>query len=223
MRILKVVMATAALLTVAAAPDPLAISASTTTGSSLQFTGCADGNALLAELNRLRSDPHAFAAELRNFRKGFAGSVHYDGPDSVGWQTEEGTAAVDEAIAVLERQPALPPVDGGTLLEEAATDHAVAQAADGSEGHVGTDGSEPGDRVRRHGGGEYVAEVIAYGSTSAADALRQLIIDDGVADRGHREVLLDPDYRFAGGRCAPHPVWGQVCVIELAPTSDGSI
>lgn len=177
---------------------------------------------MIAEINKLRADPAAYAASLRDFRKGFQGDVVFEPGNPVGWQTEEGVAAVDEAIATLEHQKSLPTIGTVSLLEQAAGDHAVAQALDGSEGHIGADGTEPGDRVKRRGGDIYVAEVIAYGSTTAADALRQLIIDDGVADRGHREVLLDPSYRFAGARCTSHPVWRQVCVIDLAQTPDGT-
>lgn len=206
MRGWKIAVAVAAMANVAAAPSPA-------------YPDC---SSMIAEINKLRANPVAYAASLRDFRKGFQGDVVFEPGNPVGWQTEEGVAAVDEAIATLERQRALPSLNAGTPLEEAAGDHVVAQAKDGTEGHIGTDGTEPGDRVKRRGGDIYVAEVIAYGSTNAADALRQLIIDDGVADRGHREVLLDPSYRFAGAKCGPHPVWRQVCVIDLAQTPDGT-
>lgn len=197
----------------------LALAAMLTTASAPGFP---PENALLTELNKLRADPKGYAAELRDFRKGFRGSIHYAPGENVGWQTEEGIAAVDEAIAVLDRQTPLPSVGAGSLLAQAASDHGGAQAKDGTEGHIGSDGTDPGDRVARRGGDVFVAEVIAYGSTSAADAMRQLIIDDGVADRGHRVVLLDPSYRFAGAWCGPHPVWRQVCVMTLATTPDGT-
>jgi uncharacterized protein YkwD len=43
-----------------------------------------------------------------------------------------------------------------------------------------------------------------------------LLIDDGVADRGHRRNLLDPAVRVAGIACGRHAAYGTMCVIDLA-------
>jgi len=51
--------------------------------------------------------------------------------------------------------------------------------------------------------------------------MRQLIVDDGVADRGHREIVYSAELRFAGAACGPHPVYGTMCVIDLGVTPDG--
>ena len=72
--------------------------------------------------------------------------------------------------------------------------------------------------MERRGGGRYVAEVITYGSRTAADVVRQLVVDDGVPDRGHRTILFDPEFRFAGVACAPHPEYREACVVALART-----
>jgi uncharacterized protein YkwD len=44
----------------------------------------------------------------------------------------------------------------------------------------------------------------------------QLLIDDGVRNRGHRKTLLDRDYAVAGAACGPHREYQQICVIDFA-------
>lgn len=178
---------------------------------------------VLAAINLARTDPAAYADSLRQYR-GFihANLVTLPGQDA-DIETSEGTAVVDETIAFLTSRAPLAPVDDATTLEESAADHVADQRATGEIGHAGSDGSSPGERVRRRGGGAYVAEVIAYGPVDAVDAVRQLIVDDGVADRGHRSILYSPELRFAGVSCGPHPQFRTMCVIDLSISPDGRI
>jgi uncharacterized protein YkwD len=177
--------------------------------------------AVLAALNSARADPAAYAHGLEQYRGYFhANLVRYPGLEA-DLETEEGVAAVDEAIAILNRQKSLAPVQNAPLLAASAGD-LVASQANGGTGHQGGDGTSPADRVRRHGGGGFVAEVIAYGSTDAADVVRQLIVDDGVVGRGHRNILYSPELRFAGVACGPHPEFRTMCVIDLGVAADGS-
>lgn len=178
---------------------------------------------VLAALNHARSNPAALVQDLRQYRGYFRGKlVRYPG-QGADLETDEGLAAVDEAIAFLARQAQLTPVSDAPLLHASADDLVADQARDGGVGHAASDGTLPGDRALRHGGGRYVAEVIAYGSIDPADVVRQLIVDDGVPDRGHREILYSPELRFAGVACGPHPEYRLVCVIDLGITPDGHV
>ncbi len=176
---------------------------------------------VLAVLNAVRADPAGFAEQLRAFRGYFHGASYVLPGRQERNLTEEGVGAVDEAIAFLGRQRALHPMAPAGLLEAAAADHVSEQGAANSVGHGGEDGSSPGDRVRRRGGGEYVAEVIEYGASDPVDAVRQLIVDDGVPDRGHRSILFDPSLRFAGVSCGAHPSYRSMCVIDFGVARDG--
>jgi len=181
-----------------------------------------DTHILLDQLNSARSDPQSYRRDLQQYRGWFHGdllrypSIDYD------IETEEGVAVVDETIAWLGRRSPLARIEPSPLLAKAAAAHLADQARTGAQGHAGSDGSAPGDRVRRLGGGTYVAEIISYGSIDAVDAMRQLIVDDGVADRGHREIIYSAELRFAGAACGPHPVYGSMCVIDLGVTPDGT-
>jgi uncharacterized protein YkwD len=178
---------------------------------------------IVAEINRARADPAAYARELRRYRTYYRGRVVWTPGNPVGLRTLEGTAAVDEAIRVLARQAPLPPLAQASHLRRAAADHVADQRASGRRGHQGGDGSSPAERIRRRGGGPYGAsgEVIAYGPEDAVSFVRGLIIDDGVPDRGHRILLFSPRFRFAGAACGRHPGWRFMCVVDLSDSVPG--
>lgn len=177
--------------------------------------------AVLAELNRARSDPAAYADGLRVYRGFYRGRLIVRPDSSHQYITDEGVAPVDEAIDYVQGRDRRAPLTPTVTLAAAAGDHRADQGSDGAVGHAGRDGSMPADRVRRHGGGQFVGEVIAYGSEDAADVVRQLVVDDGVSDRSHRHLLFDDSLRYAGVSCGSHPVYEHMCVITLARTADG--
>jgi uncharacterized protein YkwD len=181
-----------------------------------------DTGILIDQLNSARADPRGYGHALQQYRAYFHDNLlRYPGqPYDI--ETEEGVRVVDETIAYLGRQAPLGRVAPSALLQRAAAAHLADQQRSGGQGHVGSDGSSPGDRVERLGGGGYVAEIISYGSVDAVDAMRQLIVDDGVADRGHREIVYSAELRFAGAACGPHPVLRTMCVIDLGITPDGT-
>lgn len=182
-----------------------------------------DGDAIVDEMNRVRDDPRGYARSLRAYRDGYDGRiVTLPGRDD-RLMTQEGVAAVDEAIRFLERQAPLPPLLPGPILARAAADHARDQGSRGAMGHVGSGGSTPGIRVQRRGGHIYVGESITYGPDNAEDAVRQLIIDDGVPTRGHRKMLFDTRWRHAGAACGPHRGYRWMCVIDFGETANGDV
>ena len=152
--------------------------------------------AALAEINWVRAHPVEFAEQLR------------DAPQ---------TRATDEAIDFLERRSPAPPLQFNAALGLSAAAHAADEGEHGAFTHTGSDGSSAGERMRRAGvWAGVMAEEMSAGEETAADIVRQLIIDEDVPDRGHRKDLMDPFLRQAGVGCASHPVYGVICVIDLA-------
>ena len=178
-------------------------------------------SAVLSELNRARTDPPGFMSSLRNQRTLYRGNLLVSPGAPAAFLTQEGVAPVDEAIAFVGGMTAESSLLAAPVLAAAAADHQTEQASSGSVGHVGEDGSLPPDRVRRRGGDIYVGEVIAYGNDDPAEIVRQLIIDDGVVDRGHRRLLYDASLRYAGVSCGTHPVYRYMCVVTLGRTPNG--
>ncbi len=174
-------------------------------------------NDIVAELNAARTDPSAYARKAQALRALYQGD-QIQRPGEIAEVTREGAAAVDEAIAFLERQAPLSALRDSPALVRAAADHAGEQGLTGEIAHTGADGSSPADRMRRHGRWTATAEAIAYGPDRAEEVILQMIVDDGVPARGHRRILFNPAYTLAGAACAPHPVWRRVCVLDFART-----
>lgn len=165
-------------------------------------------------INLARTDPAGYARRLREHRAFYDGDVFRD-PDGLAIRTEEGVAAVDEAIRFLERQTPLPPLAASDILRRAAADHVADQGPRGLMGHYGSDGSAFTDRIARRGGPRSGGENISYGGDSGEAVVIQLIVDDGVADRGHRTNIFRPGYVSAGAACGPHTAYRYMCVIDF--------
>jgi uncharacterized protein YkwD len=171
--------------------------------------------AVLTEINYVRAHPAAFAQKLRRYRQQFQGRLVYDGYSQR--MTNEGVAAVDEAIAFLERQRPLPALSTSSPLAHAAADHVSDQGARGSIGHISSAGLTPAQRMRRYGAmAGVMAETISYGESTAEGVVRSFIVDDGVRDRGHRADVFDGYLRYAGVACGAHRVYRAMCVVDFS-------
>jgi uncharacterized protein YkwD len=85
-------------------------------------------------------------------------------------------------------------------------------------GHTASDGSTPATRITRRGEWNVsYSENVDYGSfTTGRDVVIDLLIDDGVPDRGHRRNIFDPSARVVGVACGRHRRFGSLCVADQA-------
>lgn len=167
------------------------------------------------ESNVARSQPEAYVGYMEEYRKLYDGTVVKQG--SVNLQTNEGVAAVDEAIRALKKQKALPEFSYSGGMSRGAADHVRDTGPKGMLAHTGSDGSNPFDRINRYGSWEKTAgENISYGSFTGRDVVMQLIIDDGVKSRGHRKNIYNPEFLVTGVACGYHKVYSVMCVITYA-------
>jgi uncharacterized protein YkwD len=175
-------------------------------------------NEVFAALNHARTSPSAMANEIESRLPYFDGTRFKRPGSSVTILTAEGATAVREAVAALRSSRPVPALSFSAVLANAARDHVADQGRTGSVGHTGSEGSTTSTRVARYGTWQIsMNESIAYGSVSAgAEVIENLIIDDGVKDRGHRRNLYDPTSRFVGIACGPHPKYTVTCVIVQA-------
>ena len=183
----------------AAAPQP-----------SLEF-------AILQQMNLVRSSPRAFDRTLQDYRRQFEGKVAFAPGGAGGELTQEGPAAVDEALRFLDTTSSSGPLQWDDALAQMAAEHAADQGVTGEVGHEASDGSDFSERVERHvRGRSVVSEIISYGEASHVDVVRQFIVDDGEPSRAHRTDLFETGIRRAGVACRPHPVYTVSCVVELS-------
>ena len=170
---------------------------------------------VLDDINLARTDPKQYAEFLAEMRPYFNGN-HLQRPGQPILVTQEGVAAVDEAIRFLRSAEAVPALTASRGLSLAAGIHVDDQQS-GAMGHTGSDGSEPWDRISRFGTWQVeVAENISYGGYSTRGVVTQLIVDDGVPDRAHRLNLFNPKYRFVGVGCGAHARLHDMCVMDFA-------
>ncbi|QXE85409.1 CAP domain-containing protein [Geomonas nitrogeniifigens] len=173
------------------------------------------GQQVLAETNAARQNPQRYAEYIREFRKSFIGKA-YRLPGTLNMvMTSEGKGALDEAVRFLSRQRPLPALSWSPGLAMAAADLVREQAASGETGH-----GERGDtkkRIEKYGSWRSsLGENISYGPETARQVVMGLIIDDGVADRGHRKNIFDRSFTTAGAACGPHPLYRTICVTDFA-------
>nr|WP_306533746.1 CAP domain-containing protein [Geobacter sp.] len=172
--------------------------------------------AVLTELNAARANPKAYAEHLRVYRSQFSGKYHIPPGTKIRYITKEGPKAVDEAVCFLERQRPLSTLGWAEGLAHVAAELVRDQAKTGAIGH-GSGRMEMRARAERVGRWQStIGENISYGPDDARRVAMQLIVDDGMPDRGHRKNIFTPDFRVAGIACGPHPVFETSCVIDFA-------
>jgi len=172
---------------------------------------------VILEINKLRSDPAAYAAEyLEPLVKCYQGPLlHLPGRTRV--RTQEGVIALMDAIRFLKKSAPAPLLTPDLKLTLASRDHQKDQYVRGGTGHTGSDGSGAQSRIGRYGRySRAVGENIFYGEEDPRMVVLHLVIDDGTPGRGHRLNLLDRDYRFIGVAIGEHPRWKHACVMDFA-------
>ena len=171
---------------------------------------------VLAQMNRVRANPPAYAAFLVSFRKYYQGRL-LKIPGQIALQTVEGVSALNGAIRALRAARAAPPLLASPGMSLASRSHVADIGPRGLTSHIGSDGGDTFKRLDRFGRWQQVAgENIQYGARSAEEAVLQLLVDDGVPSRGHRTNILNPRFRVTGIACGPHARYRTACVITFA-------
>jgi hypothetical protein len=174
-----------------------------------------NGAAVVREMNRARQHPDIYARDLEELRARFRGDFLVL-PGRTMLRTCEGVAALDEAIRFLQNARPIAPLIISPGISLAAAEHVADQVA-GGFGHGGSDHSNPGERMNRHGTWSALwGENISYGKAIARDVVIALIIDDGLRSRKHRKNIFNPVFNYAGAAFGPHARYRIVCSIDFA-------
>jgi len=171
---------------------------------------------VLKEMNLARATPRTYTSHLKEMRKYFHGK-ELRRPGGLPILTNEGVSALTEAIRFMEKATPVPKLRLSGGMSRGARDHVEVQGSTGSVGHGSAEGNRPHERIGLYGSWEKtVGENIAYGYAHARDAILSFIIDDDVPNRGHRQNILNPNFRVVGIACGLHPVYRTMCVIIFA-------
>jgi len=174
------------------------------------------GKEIVTEINRARANPRGFAKYLREWESKFNGNVFSLPNTNIALTTNEGVAAVRDAIGYLERiEPVLVPIKYSEALAMSALDLVKDHGPRGKTGDVLSDGTEPGTRLIKYGSWKKkIAETIAYGPLSAKDVIASWIVDDGHSSRPNRESIFDPTFTVVGVASGPHYNYGKIAVVD---------
>lgn len=169
---------------------------------------------LLKASNQLRSDPKCFIEKLEATMKQFKGTI-LSKPMEYAIQTVEGKDAFLDAIAFLKKQSPVPTLQYDERLEKSSTDHVYDLGPKGLASHEGSDGKSVYDRIEKYCEWDKIcSENIDLGGRTADDILVNILVDDGVPDRGHRKILFSDEVKYFGCMSAPHKDFGIITVLN---------
>jgi uncharacterized protein YkwD len=203
--------------------EPIAKTSAEETVAKCVLTGVL----LARELTWARTQPREVAEALKERLMNYRGKDYFP-PERHGRciVTKEGAAVVEEAIAFLN---ALAPMRGVGFDSEpglalAGEDHVVDIGQTGAVSHNSSDGTTAAERQHRYGTFSCFGECLWYGSDNvcARSIVLDLIVDDGVASRGHRKGIYNPAYDAVGVAIGAHATFGRVVALEFARAWQGN-
>jgi uncharacterized protein YkwD len=180
---------------------------------------------VILEINQARTDPKKYAEEvikpiLDSFVENPWQNPLIRKKGDTWLITKEGKAVINELIAALHTTKPMQILTLSMGMSHAAKDHTKDSSSHNTFEHIGTDGSRFWERVNRYGkinlfqaGG---GECLGSGSNTGVDIVLQLLIDDGVKSRGHRNILLDSNASKIGVGFGEHPTYQYMCTLDLA-------
>jgi len=192
------------------------------TAAEMDYLSPAEKDVIL-EMNKVRTDPKKYA-ELYikpmlqyNWGGPFGANSYLAPGKTVYTSTNEGKNGIQSCINDLSKRQNMLPLLPEKGLFLAARDHVDDTGPKGITGHTGSDGSSMGQRINRYGKWDKgFGENISYGHNKGRDIVVQLLIDDGVSSRGHRNNILNKNFKYAGGAIGSHSKFTYLCVIDYA-------
>ncbi|MCS6807261.1 MAG: OmpA family protein [Bacteroidota bacterium] len=157
------------------------------------------------EINLARTNPKKYATYIKEY----AQQLHYP--------LREGPSIIEEAISYMDTISPRPPLPLAGCLCLAARDHVNDTGPKGIWGHSGSDGSDPLSRSKRYiNGYAWACENVSYGQTTPRNVVIQLLVDDGVPSRGHRQSVMYHLNKAVGIAAGTHSQYGTMCVIVFS-------
>lgn len=168
-------------------PAPSPVAPKSTSGQSGVSFMRPDENAMLAEINLMRTNPTGYIPHVEEF-------ISYLKSDWGG----QGISAARELIDQLRRTPPLQSLEASECLYRTVKKHGDYYRETGRElDHVGRGGSNIGDRIKADCP-DYAdgSENLSLGVGDIRKIILWLLVDNGLPDRGHRKNLLNPKFKY---------------------------
>lgn len=133
--------------------------------------------------------------------------------DSMEYSRNSYITSLYSRLKKVKNLPLLEPQED---LFKCAQEHVNDQGKKGTVGHQGVTA-----RFKKFAPKyDETAENCDYGSNLALDIVMSLLIDEGVADKGHRENILDKNLTFIGVSIGYHKKYDHMCVMDFGTITE---
>jgi uncharacterized protein YkwD len=153
---------------------------------------------IIAEINKARIDPIAYASWLESTKQYFDG-IQFKLPGEKAIKTNKGLEALNETVAFLKNLQPLKALNKNEELTRSAREKIA----------IITDKTNSNHSISSQ-------ENISYGRQTAPGIVMQLIVDSGVPDRPHRRNIFNANSRTTGIACGDNPTYENMCVITFS-------
>lgn len=168
---------------------------------------------VIAEVNRIRTNPKSYIPLLEHCLENFDGNILTRPEKDECIETQEGPAPFKEAIEFLKNQRPIPEITFDEEASKVAEEYAQYLSKNPEQNE--DDESKLDERCQKYLEYDFaISECIDYGGTNGKEVILNLLVDDGVLDRTHRENLFSTKFGYYGVGVGTHPEYEFCTVID---------
>ena len=168
---------------------------------------------VIIESNRIRTNPKAYIPILEEYLDNFDGNLLRLPDKNEIIETEEGPKAYKEAIEFLKNQKPINIIEYDEEASKVAQDYSKFLFSS-KEDQI-EDEAQIEQRVEKYLEYDYsLSENIDFGGSTGIEVIVNLLVDDGVKNRIHRDNLFSDKYDYYGVGVFEHPDYDFCTVID---------
>ena len=169
---------------------------------------------VIIETNRIRTNPKAYIPILEKYLENFDDNILTRPDKNECIETQEGPKACKEAIEFLKNQKPINEIEFDEEASKVAEEYAKVLSNSGEEEN-GEDEFHIEQRVEKYLDYDYaISENIDFGGSTGVEVIVNLLVDDGVKLRTHRENLFSDKFQYYGVAVSTHPEYDYCTVID---------
>jgi len=168
------------------------------------------------EINKVRANPKYLTKQLESSLTCFEKFKILKVKGRETREMSEGAAAYIEAIEFCETQKPRKALAISKNLSKAAQDHVDDIGPKGEKSQIGSNGSNPKERMEKYTGIDLVwSETLIFGGYKPKEIVEYMLVSDGVKNRGLRENIFNPKFTVMGVAVGPHETEGSMTVVDF--------
>ena len=169
-----------------------------------------------AEINSVRRNPKHLTKQLEKSLTWFEKFKILRVKGRETREMREGAPAYIEAIEYCETQKSWKSLKISVNLTKSARDHVEDIGSKGTMTQIGSNGSNPKDRMERYTAIDtYWTESIVFGGYDAKEIVEYMLVSDNIKNRGLRTNIFNTKAQVMGVAVGPHTTEGSVTVVDF--------